>query len=464
MRDNQRMKLTGAAILVSRGVKVLPAAPAAYPYRSAAITISSEGRAMYRTTGLGLMRLLAIALTWCGVAGTVSAQDDDGSTRFRDLPKGWAVEKTVLVSPRDLAAMNKKFGGQIVRIANTYLSVDKQSLQVNVISCQTVEDAIKVQATMLHVFHVLCSREERVVFEIRGQAVERAYRELGFKLPTITYDVSFKATPIAKCEPMEWNKMYLAFRPKEPNEAAIRNLSKSFTFGDQIRLRNHGLGSKPSAFVFGTKPMSSTLEAEGEITAHSFAGLASTFGIPQVDVSAVITSEPFAITPSQRKAEKELLEATEFWPSTDEEIVTLARQITGQSTGAGDKVAALLAWFSDKKNFKYDDRIVGSRYGVKTALRQRFGMCWDYSDCFVTLCRASGVPCRQVYGWLYPLGGHVWAEVLIEGKGWRQVDAHAGMGCDSRYVPFVASESGAMPLVYTSAVRIVPREAKDRNR
>jgi hypothetical protein len=30
---NQRMKLTGAAILVSRGMKVLQAAPAAYPYR-----------------------------------------------------------------------------------------------------------------------------------------------------------------------------------------------------------------------------------------------------------------------------------------------------------------------------------------------------------------------------------------------------------------------------------------------
>jgi hypothetical protein len=34
--QNQRIKLTGAAILVSRGMKVLQAAPAAYPYRSAA--------------------------------------------------------------------------------------------------------------------------------------------------------------------------------------------------------------------------------------------------------------------------------------------------------------------------------------------------------------------------------------------------------------------------------------------
>jgi len=30
---NQRLKLTGAAMLVSRAMKVLQAAPAAYPYR-----------------------------------------------------------------------------------------------------------------------------------------------------------------------------------------------------------------------------------------------------------------------------------------------------------------------------------------------------------------------------------------------------------------------------------------------
>jgi hypothetical protein len=35
---NQRMKLTGAANLVSRGIKVLRAAPAAYPYRSTSET------------------------------------------------------------------------------------------------------------------------------------------------------------------------------------------------------------------------------------------------------------------------------------------------------------------------------------------------------------------------------------------------------------------------------------------
>ena len=154
-------------------------------------------------------------------------------------------------------------------------------------------------------------------------------------------------------------------------DSAIRELSKSFTFGDQIRVRNNGLGSEPSAFVFGTKAEHSKLEGDGEITAHS------------------------------------------------------------------------------------------TRYGVRTALQQHFGMCWDYSDCFVTLCRAAGLPSRQVYGWLHPVEGHIWAEVLIDGEGWRQVDPQAGGGCDSRYVPFMVSESGAMPVVYTSAVRIVPRLTRD---
>jgi hypothetical protein len=41
MMSIKRMKLTGAAILVSRGTTVLQAAPAAYPYRYEAVGKSS---------------------------------------------------------------------------------------------------------------------------------------------------------------------------------------------------------------------------------------------------------------------------------------------------------------------------------------------------------------------------------------------------------------------------------------
>jgi transglutaminase-like putative cysteine protease len=168
-----------------------------------------------------------------------------------------------------------------------------------------------------------------------------------------------------------------------------------------------------------------------------------------------VASEAFAMTPTKRKAGPELLGANEFWPSTDPELVALARKITTGKASERDKVAALLDWFSKKENIDYGGP-VGSRHGVKKVFQQKSGRCWDYSDCFVTLCRAVGVPSRQVLGWLDGVGGggHIWAEVLIAGEGWRQVDPQAGMGCDTRYVPYVASEDGRIPFVYISAVDI----------
>ena len=52
---NQRMKLTAAAILVSRGMMVLQAAPAAYPYRSAA-----EARRMHDSSTCPVCRGLPV--------------------------------------------------------------------------------------------------------------------------------------------------------------------------------------------------------------------------------------------------------------------------------------------------------------------------------------------------------------------------------------------------------------------
>lgn len=425
---------------------------------------------MSRTIARSLTGILLLTLAgWAG--GLVSgglASEDNGSDRFRNLPKNWTVAESVVVPEQQLAGFSRKLGGQVVRLANTTLAVDGQRLKVNTIACKTDEDAAKVQAALLQIhrgLHARCPREGKLVFEFVGndmKLVERAYQELGFKPPKITYDVSFQAAPLVQCDYMAWNKMYNAFLATDPSEMRIRDLAKSFTFGDQVRVRNHGLGNAPASFSFTPKPLNTKLEADGDITAYSFADLPRKHGVPQVAVVAVITSEAYALTPSKRKAGKELLGATEFWPSADAEVVALAKRITGQRTDPGDKVAALLEWFVPAKNIRYDGQITGSRYGVKTVLKQGYGHCWDFSDCFVTLCRAAGVPSRQVLGWLHGQSGHVWAEVLIEGKGWRQVDPTAGMGCDSRYVPFVATENGVMPLVYTSAVRLTPREGRER--
>ncbi len=64
--------------------------------------------------------------------------------------------------------------------------------------------------------------------------------------------------------------------------------------------------------------------------------------------------------------------------------------------------------------------------GAVEALKNKGGDCTDYSDTFVTLCRASGFPARSIEG--YPIDaedlnmGHSWSEVFISDFGWVPFD------------------------------------------
>ena len=87
------------------------------------------------------------------------------------------------------------------------------------------------------------------------------------------------------------------------------------------------------------------------------------------------------------------------------EVVALAKKITRNCKTDEQKVEALLEWLMPGRNIRFGGPIMGSRYGVKQTLDQGFGHCWDFSDLFVTLCRAAGVQARQVAGWLYGCGG-----------------------------------------------------------
>jgi transglutaminase-like putative cysteine protease len=89
----------------------------------------------------------------------------------------------------------------------------------------------------------------------------------------------------------------------------------------------------------------------------------------------------------------------------------------------------------------------GTRWGVERALAQKWGRCWDFSDVFITLARAAGIPARQVYGWIGP-SGHVWAEVF-DGRAWIQVDPTASWtGVSEDYIPLAHCATGRMPFVY----------------
>jgi transglutaminase-like putative cysteine protease len=188
----------------------------------------------------------------------------------------------------------------------------------------------------------------------------------------------------------------------------------------------------------------------GDRHTWSFEDPPSLLGVPYVSLTAEITSTFDGLTPSTRKADPALTAATPFWPVDDPEIVALAREITAGSESLDEKTSALLRWLKPNTNIQSGGPVQGSRWGVKQVLAQKFGHCWDSSDLFVTLARSVGVPCRQVGGWLYGTSGHIWAEILLEGKGWLQVDPTSGsvLPCGTRHIPWFTSEDGDMPTLY----------------
>jgi transglutaminase-like putative cysteine protease len=249
-------------------------------------------------------------------------------------------------------------------------------------------------------------------------------------------------------------------KSKSEGKSRIEELSKSFEFSDRIQLRAVGQGKQESKWTFDPEPVEFAKATSGDVFECRFANLPKRAGVPFVVVTGEIVSETGARTPASGKSTSDLTKATPRWPVDDPDVKKLAAEITIGCKTPREKVDALLRWLLPGKNIRFEGPVVGSRWGVKKALDQHFGHCWDFSDVFVTLCRASDIPCRQVLGWLYGSEGHVWAEVLVDDPGWLAVDPTTAGPCGSDYVPFVSTATGEMPLVYASPVSIEVENAR----
>lgn len=123
------------------------------------------------------------------------------------------------------------------------------------------------------------------------------------------------------------------------------------------------------------------------------------------------------------------LKPTQYWQSDDPEIVKLALELKTPK--------AIYDYVS--KNLKYDYERVRpnvDRLGAKKALESpTMAICMEFTDLFVALARAAGIPAREVNGYAYtenpeiqPLSLvadvlHAWPEYWDEGKKrWVQVD------------------------------------------
>ncbi|MCK4275006.1 MAG: hypothetical protein KAX78_00725, partial [Phycisphaerae bacterium] len=394
---------------------------------------------------------------------------------FRNLPPGCYITKSFVLSRGQTVGIARKLGAGIKEVFNTYLNVQGKPIQVNILVAEADADAAKLYTAIsgMKAHPAFCLRQGKRVIEYVGNDPSLATKvsyELGFlpKPKQILYRIVAHVATVDKADYMSFNKLFNLFlttnraAPTKEALSQIGTLSKRFQFGSSITMRTPALGRATSTHSFSPVPRKSQKAEHGETITYSFDKPPKVLGVPYVAVTLGITTDSTGVTPTTRKSDNALLVSTALWPVDDPDIAALAKRITSQKRTSQAKVQAILEWLTPGKNIKFGGPVSGSRWGVKKVLQQNHGHCWDFSDCFVTLCRASGIPCRQVGGWLYGTSGHIWSEVLVEGKGWQQVDATGGgkLECGIYHIPYFTTETGEMPILYVSMPKVEIVETK----
>ncbi len=390
---------------------------------------------------------------------------------LRELPPGLFLKSSMEVPAEQTKAIGKKLGGNLERLTNSVLQVHGQLIQVNVLTAVDEANATAIYRNLSNIKSFPFSIQKgNLVVEYIGKelnfalAIKTSY-ELGMlpKPTMISYQVVAELSPVAKADYTASNLLFNYFiTMRDPsNKASVREeaarqiheLVPKFKFGQCLMLRNPKLSAEPAKYEF-KPPVVGLRETKATIT-YAFSQLLYLQKVPYVIAIMKINVDDTGFSQSSVAPLKTLTAATPFWPSDDPEIIALAQEITSGKTTHEAKAMAILHWLEPGRNLMYSGP-VGSRWGVHQVLEQKFGRCWDFADCFVTLARAAGVPSREVAGWLYGSGGHVWTEFYQEGKGWQQVDPTGGgiLKCGIYHIPYFTSEDGEMPIVYIGMPRI----------
>jgi hypothetical protein len=391
---------------------------------------------------------------------------------LRELPPGVTVESSVEIPAAQTKAIGQKLGGEIQRLTNSAVRVHGRSIQMNAMTAVDESNAKAIHAALAKIkSYPFCTRKGHVVIEYVGKNIDAALAiktscELGLlaKPDAVRYRLTAELATVEKADYMACNVLFNHFLALQSGANAdaiqqINELAKRFTFGRTLVLRNPSLDGVSAKPTFD--PPAAGSKASETTIAYTFGELVTRQNVPFVTATMEITVDNTGFRTATALPPEQLTAPTRFWPADDPAVVALARQITAGKTTNGAKAMAILEWLSPGQNLKYSGQ-TGSRWGTRKVFEQKFGHCWDFSDCFITLARAAGVPSHQVAGWFYGSSGHVWAEFYREVKGWQQVDPTGGgkLMCGIYHIPYFTSEDGEMPIVYVSMPKIETLETK----
>lgn len=144
---------------------------------------------------------------------------------------------------------------------------------------------------------------------------------------------------------------------------------------------------------------------------------------PKTDIVTITTGAELPPVNATEQQISENLQPTVRYPSNDPKVKALAQKAIGETTTTVGKVERLNR-FVDRF---IRDQMIADPLKVHQILQQRRGDCTEHALLMTTLCRAAGIPAREVSGLIYmgdrykTFGGHAWCEVVIDGR-WVPVD------------------------------------------
>lgn len=182
-------------------------------------------------------------------------------------------------------------------------------------------------------------------------------------------------------------------------------------------------------FVYGAEITVTDDEAPLEV------GYTCTVGVHATDVT---NAQPVALSDSDRDRHLELDERILSMPET----ITLRHQLKlAEMSDDESRARAIYRHLATTKRFKKTrDASSNPRYATAAVLRDGGGHCTSLARTFASVCRAEGIPTREVTGALLgyptddgafehrsycePMFGHTWVEIWLQDKGWIPVEFH----------------------------------------
>lgn len=242
--------------------------------------------------------------------------------------------------------------------------------------------------------------------------------------------------------------------PTKRNKAIKDSMSKFFKYGNYINLVNvNETWGKSDHVIFGQYTVKE--RGRGQV-GYSINNIKYKDGFPVVCINSTIPVKAHVFSGAKEKINRAfLISETKHWPVKHPKIIKIKESICKGRNSEKEKVFGILDWMS--KNVRRGEK-PGTRYGTLKFLELGHGRCADYSDLFITLCRASGIPARQVMGVVYKRGGHAWCQIYLKGKGWVYINPPVRrLGVRNTFIPISISETGDMTFLFYSIPEITKK-------